>query len=215
MPHDTPATPKVASAVNVPPHARSSHSGEGTTLTLLDQEEVLEDDFQMQHTPVHHVRQHGDSGSEASGGEGPKCTRGNPVQQTVYHLDIGEKEEEMLETVDPSWQTTRWLQLVVQGISNDKVPWYECITPLTSGAEGVVLLLTRHLLAFWWWSLRVQGRNVCPPAPMVLNIGQLMMWDEVRGEMDNTLWFEVYSCALQRVGEAVSSRRWRWPKGKA
>ena len=42
-----------------------------------------------------------------------------------------------------------------------------------------------------------------------------MMRDEVRGDMDNTLWFEVCSCTLQRVGEAVSGQRWQWPKGKA
>ena len=101
----------------------------------------------MQHTPVHHVRQHGDSGSKASGGEGPKCARGSPGQWTVYHLDIGEKEEEMLETVDPTWQMTRWLQLAVKGILNDKVPWYECVALLTSGAEGVALSLAKHLLA--------------------------------------------------------------------
>ena len=29
------------------------------------------------------------------------------------------------------------------------------------------------------------------------------------------LWFEVYSRTLQRVGEAVCSQRWQWPKGKA
>ena len=70
MPHDTPITPKVASAVNVPPHAQSSHSGEGTALALLDQDEVLEDDFQTQHTPVRHVKWRGDSGGGASAGEG-------------------------------------------------------------------------------------------------------------------------------------------------
>ena len=41
-----------------------------------------------------------------------------------------------------------------------------------------------------------------------------MTWDEVRGEVDNTLWFEVYSRTLQRVGEAVRGQRWQWPKGK-
>ena len=56
MPHDAPTTPKVASAVNVPPHAQSSHSGEGMALASLDQDEVLEDDFQTQHTPVHRVK---------------------------------------------------------------------------------------------------------------------------------------------------------------
>ena len=42
-----------------------------------------------------------------------------------------------------------------------------------------------------------------------------MTRDEVQGDMDNTLWFEVYSCTLQRVEEAVCGRRWQWPKGKA
>ena len=42
-----------------------------------------------------------------------------------------------------------------------------------------------------------------------------MMWDEVQGEVDNSLWFEVYSRTLQRVGEAVRGHRWQWPKGKA
>ena len=42
-----------------------------------------------------------------------------------------------------------------------------------------------------------------------------MMRDEVQGEVDNSLWFEVYSHALQRVGEAVRSHRWQWLKGKA
>ena len=121
----------------------------------------------------------------------------------------------MLETVDPTWQMTRWLQLAVQGISDEEVPWYECITPLTLGAEGAALSLAKCLLAVWQWSLRVQGQDICPPAPTVLNIRQFMMRDEVRGDVDNTLWFEVYSCTLQRVGEAVSSRRWQWLKGKA
>ena len=94
---------KVASAVIVPSHTQSSHSGEGTALASLHQEEVLEDDFQTQHTPVRHVRWHGDSGSEALGREGPECTRGSLGQRTVYHLDIGEEEEEMLETVYPTW----------------------------------------------------------------------------------------------------------------
>ena len=56
MPHDAATTLRVASVVNVPPHARSSHSGEGTALASLDQEEVLEDDFQTQHTPVRRVK---------------------------------------------------------------------------------------------------------------------------------------------------------------
>ena len=42
-----------------------------------------------------------------------------------------------------------------------------------------------------------------------------MTRDEVQGEVDNSLWFEVYSHTLQRVGEAVCGWRWQWPKGKA
>ena len=59
------------------------------------------------------------------------------------------------------------------------MPWYECVTPLTSGAEGAALSLAKRLLAIWWWSLRVQGQDVCPPAPTVLNIRQFTTQDEV------------------------------------
>ena len=52
MPHDISTMPKVASVVNVSP----SHSGEGMAQASLNQDEALEDDFQTQHTPVHHVR---------------------------------------------------------------------------------------------------------------------------------------------------------------
>ena len=90
----------------------------------------------------------------------------------------------MLETVDPTWQTTRWLQLVIQGISDDEVPRYEYITPLMMGAKGVALSLAKHLLAIWQWSVRVQGWDICPPTPTVLNIGQFMMRDEVQGDVE-------------------------------
>ena len=195
------------------PHARSSHSGEGMALVPLDQDEVLEDDFQTQHMPVCHVRRWGDSGSGSSARGGLEGSKGSPGQWAVYCLDIGE-EEETLETVDPTWWTTCWLQLPVQDISDEEVPWYECIMPLTSGAEGAALSLAKCLLTVWQWSLRVQGWDICPPTPTVLNIGQFMMQDEVRGEVDNSQWFEVYSHTLQRVGEAIHGQRWQWPKGK-
>ena len=121
----------------------------------------------------------------------------------------------MLETVDPTWQTTRWLQLVVQGISDEEVPWYEYIAPLMMGVEGTALSLAKRLLTIWQWSVRVQGQDICPPARTILNIGQFMTRDEVQGDVDNLLRFEVYSCTLQRVREAVHSRWWQWPKGKA
>ena len=163
--------------------------------------------------PVCRVRWWRDSSSRSSARGGLECSGGSPGQRASYRLDIGE-EEETLETVDPTWRTTRWLQLVVQGISDDEVPWYEYVAPLTSGAEGAALSLAKHLLAIWWWSIRVQGWDICLPALTVLNTGQFMTWDEVQGEVDNSLWFEVYSCALQRVREAVRGHRWQWPKGK-
>ena len=49
---------------------------------------------------------------------------------------------------------------------------------------------------------------------MALDIGQFMMWGEVQGDVDNSLWFEAYSHALQQVREAVCSQQWQWPKGK-
>ena len=163
--------------------------------------------------PVHHVRWQGDSGSRSLGGGGLKYSGGSLGQWATYRLDIGE-EEETLETVDPTGRTTHWLQLVVQGISDDEVPWYEYVAPLMLGAEGMALSLAKDLLAVWRWSIRVQGWDICPPTPTVLNIGQFMMQNEVQGEVDNSLWFEVYFCALQRVREAVCSQRWQWPKGK-
>ena len=102
MPHDIHTTPNMASVVNIPPHAWSSHSSEGTALALLDQDEALEDDFQTQHMPVCHIRRWGDSGSGSSVGGGLECTRGSPGQWATYCLDIG-KEEETLKTVDPTW----------------------------------------------------------------------------------------------------------------
>ena len=145
-----------------PPHAQSSHSGKGTALASLDQDEVLEDDFQTQHMPVCHVRWWGDSGSRSSAGGGLECSGGSPGQRAAYCLDIS-KEEETLETVDPNWQTTHWLQLAVQGISDDKVSWYEHIMLLMLGAKGTALSLAKCLLAIWWWSIRGQGWDIRRP----------------------------------------------------
>ena len=144
--HDISTTPKVASAVNIPPYTWSSHSSEGTAHASLDQDKALEDDFQTQHMLVHHVMWWEDDGHQSTAEEKLECSGGSPEQWTGYCIDIGE-EEEMLETVDPTWRTTCWLQLVVQGISDNEVPWYEFITPLMAGSEGTALLLAKCLLA--------------------------------------------------------------------
>ena len=170
-----------------------------TAQASLDEDDAWEDDFQM---PVHHVMWWEDDGRRCPAQERPESSRGSPGQQTECQVDIGE-EGHMLETVNPTWRTTHWLQLAVQGISDDEVPWYELVIPLTVRTEGVALSLAKHLLAVWKWSIKVQGWDVCPPAPMALNIGQFMTREEVLEDVDNYLWFMAYSCALQRVREAA------------
>ena len=200
--------PKVALAVNISSYARSSHSGEGMARASLDEDDALEDDFQNPYTSVCHVVQWEDD-SHRSPAEGrPESSRGSPGQQTEYQVDIGE-EGDTLEMVDPTWRTTRWLQLVVQGISDDEVLWYELNIPLTVGTQGVALSLAKHLLTIWQWSIKVQGQDICLPTLTALNIGQFMTQEEVLENVDNSLWFVAYSHALQRVGEAAHGQQWQ------
>ena len=108
----------------------------------------------------------------------------------------------MLETINPTWRTTHWLQLAVEGISDDEVPWYELVIPLMVGTEGAALSLAKCLLMVW------RGRV------KALNIGQFMTKEEVSEGVDEPLWFVAYSCALQWVGEAAHRWKWEWPVGK-
>ena len=103
---------------------------------------------------------------------------------------------------------------MVQGISDDEVPWYEFIIPLMVGTEGTALSLAKRLLMVWRWSVKVLGWDVCPPAPTALNIGQFMTKEEVSEGVDEPLWFVAYSHALQWVGEAACGWKWEWPVGK-
>ena len=77
------------------------------------------------------------------------ASKGSPGWQSFYRVDVGEEEPEMLECIDPLWRATRWLQMAVQGIAREEVPWYELVTPLTSGVEGTALSLAKHLLVVW------------------------------------------------------------------
>ena len=119
----------------------------------LDNEDAWEDDFQTLHMPVRCVvRWDGGSHRELAA-EGMEASRGSPGWPH-YQVDIGE-EEETLESIDPTWRATHWLQLVVQGIVDDQVPWYELVIPLMLGAEGAALSMAKHLLVAWRWSLKV------------------------------------------------------------
>ena len=193
--HNICTTPKVALMVNIPTYAWSSHSGEGMALASLDQDKAQEDDFQTQHTPVRRMMWWEDDGHRSSAEGRLEHSGGSPGQRTGYQIDID--EEEMLETVNPTWRATHWLQLAVQGILDDEVPWYDLITLLMVRTEGAALSLAKYLLAICQWSIRVQGWDVCLPVPTVLNIGQFMTQEEVQGMVDNSLWFEVYSCTLR------------------
>ena len=188
-------------------HAQSSHSGGGMARASLNDDDAWDDDFQTPHTPVCCVvHREDDSHGESVNGR-TESLRGSPGWRTGYQVDIGE-EEAMLETIDPTWRTTCWLQLVVQGSLDDEVLWYEFIIPLMVGTEGAALSLAKHLLMVWQWSITVQGWDICPPALTALNIGQFMTREEVLEGVDKPLWFVAYSHALQRVGEAV--HRWKW-----
>ena len=79
---------------------------------------MSEDDFQTQHTPVCRIVRRKDDGCGDPAEGRPESSRGSPGWRTEYQVDIGE-EEDMLETIDPTWRTTHWLQLAVQGILDD------------------------------------------------------------------------------------------------
>ena len=96
-------------------------------------------------------------------------------------MDISEEEPETLEEIDPHWRAQWWLQVAAQGIMDEEVPWHELLTPLTSGAEGMAKFLAKHLVAVWWWNVKVQGEGVWQPAPSTLNIGQFLTDEEVDG----------------------------------
>ena len=194
--------PKLASAVNIPSHTRSSHSSRGMAQASLNDDDAWDDDFQTPHTPVHHIVQRENDGCGELVNGRTESLRRSPGWRTVYQVDIGE-EEATLETIDPTWRTTHWLQLAVQGISDDEVPWYEFIIPLTVGTEGTALSLAKCLLVVWRWSIKVLGWDVCPPTLTALNIRQFMTREEVLEDVDEPLWFAAYSHALQWVGEAA------------
>ena len=147
--------PKLASAVNVLAYTHSSHSGRGMARPSLNDEDAWEDDFQTPHTPVHHIVQQ-DGGSHGEPAvERMEVSRGSPGWQPCYQVDVGEEEVEMLESIDPHWRATCWLQVAVQGITEEEVPWYELVIPLMSGVEGAALSLAKCLLTAWRWSIRV------------------------------------------------------------
>ena len=147
--------PKLVSAVNVPSYARSSLSGRGMAQASQNDEDVWEDDFQTPHMPVRHVVWWDEGGRGEPASERMEASRGSPSWQLYYQVDVGEEEAETLESINPHWRATRWLQVMVQGIAEEEVPWYKSVIPLMSGVEGAALSLAKCLLMAWRWSIKV------------------------------------------------------------
>ena len=138
-----------------------------------------------------------------------EASRGSPAWWSFVQVDIGKEEPNTLEEIDPHWRAMWWLQVAIQGITNEEVPWHELVAPLTSGVEGMAMSLAKHLVAAWWWNIRVQGEGECPPAPSILNIGQFIMDEEVAGGVGEPHWFVPYSCTLQENGSGQGGKPWR------
>ena len=143
-----------------------------------------------------------------------EAPRGSPSWQSYLQVDVGEEEAETLESINPHWRATHWLQVVVQGITEEEVPWYELVIPLTLGAEGTALSLAKHLLAVWRWSIKVCGEDTCHlPQPSSLSDNSCLRkkWQGV-WESHTSSW---YSCTRQWVGEAACGWKWEWPAREA
>ena len=126
--------------------------------------------------------------------ESMEASGGSPSWQSFFQVDVGEEEPETLEDINPHWRAMCWLQVAVQGIAKEEVPWYKLVTPLTLGAEGVALSLAKHLLTAWWWNIKVCGEDDCPPPPTILNIGQFMTDEETAGCGRATLVHGLFPC---------------------
>ena len=146
-----------------------------------DDDEVGKDDFQTLHTPVHCVVQQDRGGLGELAVERMEASGGSPTWQSFVQVDICKQEHETLEEIDPHWRAMCWPQVAVQGITDEEVPWYELVTPLTSGVEGVALSLAKCLVVAWQWNIKVCGEDNCPPAPSILNIGQFITDEEMAG----------------------------------
>ena len=100
------------------------------------------------------------------------------------------------------------VQVAIQDITDEEVPWHEWLTPLTSGVEGTARSLAKHLVAAWQWNVKVWGEGECPPTPSILNISQFIMDEGAAGGVGEPHWFLAYSCMLQWVGEVAHGRKW-------
>ena len=146
---------KLSSAVNVPAYARSSCSAGGwprPPLMTMKYGRMTS----RPHTPQYTMWL--DKKGVAMGNQLLSEWRlpwGSPAWQAIVQVDIGKKEPKTLEEINPHWRTMWWLQVAIQGITDEEVPWHKLAAPLTSGAEGMAMSLAKHLVAAWQWNIRV------------------------------------------------------------
>ena len=128
----------------------------------------------------------------------------SPAWQFVARVDIGEVGPETLAEIDASWRAKWWLEVAIEGIQDEEVPWHDLLTLLTSGAEGTTKALAKCQVATWRWNIKVWGKECAHPHPL-LNISKFLTDQEMGGGLGKPHWFVAYSRMLQRVGEAEGS----------
>ena len=89
---------------------------------------------------------------------------------------------------------------------DDELIWWPLIHPLMYGSDMAALGLAQQLMAAWRWAVMVSTPLTCPPAPMVLNIGQFLDKDTTGCGWGVQQWLEAYTHALQCIGEAAEGR---------
>ena len=65
----------------------------------------------------------------------------------------------------------------------------------------------------WCWTVETSESLICPPAHMVLNIGEFLDKDVEKHGWDVQHWLEVYAHVLQQVEEAAEGTCWT-PMGR-
>ena len=82
------------------------------------------------------------------------------------------------------------------------------VFPLTDGSDVAMLAL-----ATWRRAITIFTPPICPPVPTVMKNGQLLDDDTTGHRWSVQQWLEVYTHALQHVGEAAEGKCWR-PEGE-
>ena len=108
--------------------------------------------------------------------------------------------------LDPLWQTMTWLEACRDSRVEEDIAWWPLVMPLTDWGTTVTKELTKCLISAWRWMAKVSTMPLCPPAPTMLNIGQLLKGCPREG--DRTPWLLAYVHTLQHMGEATEGRTW-------